>query len=177
MQRKTLPSRSTNREVYSYPPRHFKDPYFSKKTSLMQTHLHRTSSAKLTEIMWTGSRLLKTVYVKAREASNARGQWNKRSYDLRVQVHDKQPGDKGLLWNLRPPEKHKLDNQWSSQKYIICKQLPGLPINQSALIGGSPKTWHWKHLLPLSEAVKVPTRTETPSPRPGKLPLPGKSSH
>lgn len=89
-------------------------------------------------------RSLKTTYDKAQAASDARGQRNKRNFDLRVRVQDLQPGDRVLLRNLGIPGKHKLADHWKSQPYVICKQLPGLPVYQIRPEGttGPLKTWH-----------------------------------
>ena len=113
-------------------------------------------------------RNLASAFEKARLTSGSREQRNKRNYDLRVRVQDLQPGDRVLLRNLGASARHKLADRWSSQIYIVCKQLPGLPVYQIRPEGktGPLKNWHRNHLLPLNEAVRVPDRDESPSPIP-----------
>uniref|UniRef100_A0A8C5QI47 Integrase catalytic domain-containing protein n=1 Tax=Leptobrachium leishanense TaxID=445787 RepID=A0A8C5QI47_9ANUR len=108
---------------------------------------------------------LKTAYEKAQEASDIRGQRNKKNYDLKVRIQDLQPGDRVLLRNLGVVGQHKLADRWKSQHYIVCKQLPGLPVYQIRPEGstGPLKTWHHNHLLPLSEADCVPLQSEPQS--------------
>ncbi|XP_068118921.1 uncharacterized protein [Hyperolius riggenbachi] len=112
-------------------------------------------------------RNLKTAYEKAQIASSSREQQNKRRYDLRVRIHHLQPGDRVLLRNLGLRGQHKLSDRWSSQPYIVCAQLPGLPVYQIRPEGktGPLKTWHRNHLLPLSEAVRVSQPVERILPR------------
>lgn len=71
---------------------------------------------------------LRTAYEKAQFASDAWGQQNKINIDLKVRVHYLQPGNRVFLRNLGTPGKHKPADHWKSQPYIICKQLPGLPV-------------------------------------------------
>lgn len=100
---------------------------------------------------------LKVAYEKARTMSENRESRNKRNFDLKVRVQDLQPGDRVLLRNLGIPGKHKLANQWRSQPYIVCKQLPGLPVFEIRPEGSDrpTKTWHRNHLLPLTDAVRI----------------------
>ena len=119
---------------------------------------------------------LKTAYEKAQVSSDQRGLRNKRNFDLKVRIQDLQPGDKVLLRNLGIPGKHKLADRWKSQPYVICKQLPNLPVYQIRPEGrvGPLKTWHRNHLLPLSEAVRLPpdpVSHEVPSTSQGHRPV------
>lgn len=110
---------------------------------------------------------LKMAYEKAQEVSQARENRNKKNYDLRVRIQDLQPGDRVLLRNVGPAGKPKLADRWGSQRYIVCSQLPGLPVYQLRPEGrtGPLKTWHRNHLLPLSEAVRIPVDVDSPASR------------
>lgn len=113
---------------------------------------------------------LKVAYERAKEASHIREQTNKRNFDLKVRVQDLQPDDRVLLRNLGVPGKHKLSDQWHSQPYIVCQRLPGFPVYQIRPEGktGPLKTWHRNHLLPISEAVWVPS---VPHSKPSQPPV------
>lgn len=119
---------------------------------------------------------LASAFEQARQASENREQRNKRNYDLKVRVQDLQPGDKVLLKNLGVPARHKLADRWSSQIYIVCKQLSGLPVYQIRPDGraGPLKNWHRNHLLPLGEAVRIPVGDEALAP---SLPAPCPPPH
>lgn len=71
-----------------------------------------------------------------------------RNFNLRVRVQDLQHDDRVLLRNLGVPEKHKLADHWKPQPYVICKQLPGLPVYQSWPEGSTG-------LVPQSSAAPV----------------------
>lgn len=91
-------------------------------------------------------------------ASDIWCQQNKRKFDPRVRGQDLQPCVQVLANNLGDLGKHKLGDWWKSQPFVICKQLPGLPIY---LIcpeerTGPLKTCHHNHLLLLAEAVQKP---------------------
>lgn len=77
---------------------------------------------------------------------------------MKVKIQDLQPGDRVLLKNLRVPGKCKLADRWRPQPYVVCKQLPGLPVYQIRPDGekGHLKMWHRNHLLPISDVVRVP---------------------
>lgn len=70
----------------------------------------------------------------------------KRNFDLKVQ--DLQPEDQVLLGNLGVPG-NKLTDRCKSQPFIVCKQLPGLPLYKIRPEGksGPIKMWHGNHLL------------------------------
>lgn len=92
---------------------------------------------------------LNTAYEKAQESCDARGQWNRRPYDLRVRVHTLRMGDKMLLRNLRSLGKWPLS--WPLEFLAISHLLATcLPVSQVHLVGrtGPLKTWHWIHVLP-----------------------------
>lgn len=93
---------------------------------------------------------------------------NKRNFDARVKIQDLEPGDWVLLKNLGIPGKHKLADWWRPQPYIVCKQIPGLPVCQIGPEGekGPRKMWHRNHSLPLSDAVKVPHAPKLPPQKP-----------
>lgn len=86
-----------------------------------------------------------------------RGSRNKRNFYLKVRIQDLQSGDRVLLRNPGIPGKHKLANRWRSQPFIVCRQLPWLPVFEIRPEGsaGPVKTWHRNHLLPLTEAVRI----------------------
>uniref|UniRef100_A0A8C5PK00 Gypsy retrotransposon integrase-like protein 1 n=1 Tax=Leptobrachium leishanense TaxID=445787 RepID=A0A8C5PK00_9ANUR len=111
---------------------------------------------------------LASAFEQARLTSGNREQRNKRNYDLKVRIQDLQPGDRVLLKNLGVAARHKLADRWSSQVYIVCKQLPGIPVYQIRPDGkaGPLKNWHRNHLLPLREAVRMPVGDEPPLPNP-----------
>uniref|UniRef100_A0A8C5MH87 Gypsy retrotransposon integrase-like protein 1 n=1 Tax=Leptobrachium leishanense TaxID=445787 RepID=A0A8C5MH87_9ANUR len=117
---------------------------------------------------------LASAFEQARLTSENREQRNKRNYDLKVRIQDLQPGDRVLLKNLGAAARHKLADRWSSQVYIVCKQLPGLPVYQIRPDGkaGPLKNWHRNHLLPLKEAVRMPVGDELPLPNPPAPRLP-----
>lgn len=94
---------------------------------------------------------LQQAYEKAVEQAATRESRNKRNFDARVKIQDLQPGDRVLLKNLGVPGKHKLADRWRLQPYIVCKQIPGLPVYQIRPEGetGPRKMWHRNHLLPL----------------------------
>uniref|UniRef100_A0A8C5PTZ3 Integrase catalytic domain-containing protein n=1 Tax=Leptobrachium leishanense TaxID=445787 RepID=A0A8C5PTZ3_9ANUR len=117
---------------------------------------------------------LASAFEQARLTSGNREQRNKRNYDLKVRIQDLQPGDRVLLKNLGAAARHKLADRWSSQVYIVCKQLPGLPVYQIRPDGkaGPLKNWHRNHLLPLREAVRMPVGDELPLPNPPAPRLP-----
>uniref|UniRef100_A0A8C5PTE8 Gypsy retrotransposon integrase-like protein 1 n=1 Tax=Leptobrachium leishanense TaxID=445787 RepID=A0A8C5PTE8_9ANUR len=117
---------------------------------------------------------LASAFEQARLTSGNREQRNKRNYDLKVRIQDLQPGDRVLLKNLGAAARHKLADRWSSQVYIVCKQLPGLPVYQIRLDGkaGPLKNWHRNHLLPLREAVRMPVGDKLPLPNPPAPRLP-----
>uniref|UniRef100_A0A8C5M7Z9 Gypsy retrotransposon integrase-like protein 1 n=1 Tax=Leptobrachium leishanense TaxID=445787 RepID=A0A8C5M7Z9_9ANUR len=111
---------------------------------------------------------LASAFEQARLTSGNREQRNKKNYDLKVRIQDLQPGDRVLLKNLGAAARHKLADRWSSQVYIVCKQLPGLPVYQIRPDGkaGPLKNWHRNHLLPLREAVRIPVENELPPANP-----------
>uniref|UniRef100_A0A8C5QEG3 Gypsy retrotransposon integrase-like protein 1 n=1 Tax=Leptobrachium leishanense TaxID=445787 RepID=A0A8C5QEG3_9ANUR len=111
---------------------------------------------------------LASAFEQDRLTSGNREQRNKRNYDLKVRIQDLQPGDRVLLKNLGAAARHKLADRWSSHVYIVCKQLPGLPVYQIRPDGkaGPLKNWHRNHLLPLREAVRMPVGDELPLPNP-----------
>uniref|UniRef100_A0A8C5P7N4 Integrase catalytic domain-containing protein n=1 Tax=Leptobrachium leishanense TaxID=445787 RepID=A0A8C5P7N4_9ANUR len=111
---------------------------------------------------------LVSAFEQARLTSGNREPRNKRNYDLRVRIQDLQPGDRVLLKNLGASARHKLADRWSSQVYIVCKQLPGLPVYQIRPDGkaGPLKNWYRNHLLPLREAVRIPVGDELSLPNP-----------
>uniref|UniRef100_A0A8C5QY47 Gypsy retrotransposon integrase-like protein 1 n=1 Tax=Leptobrachium leishanense TaxID=445787 RepID=A0A8C5QY47_9ANUR len=117
---------------------------------------------------------LASAFEQARLTSGNREQRNKRNYDLKVRIQDLQPGDRVLLKNLGAAARHKLADRWSSQVYIVCKQLPGLPVYQIRPDGkaGPLKNWHRNHLLPLREAVRMPVGDELPLSNPPAPRLP-----
>uniref|UniRef100_A0A8C5PPD5 Gypsy retrotransposon integrase-like protein 1 n=1 Tax=Leptobrachium leishanense TaxID=445787 RepID=A0A8C5PPD5_9ANUR len=117
---------------------------------------------------------LASAFEQARLTSGNREQRNKRNYDLKVQIQDLQPGDRVLLKNLGAAARHKLADRWSSQVYIVCKQLPGLPVYQIRPDGkaGPLKNWHRNHLFPLREAVRMPVGDELPLSNPPAPRLP-----
>uniref|UniRef100_A0A8C5MQR9 Integrase catalytic domain-containing protein n=1 Tax=Leptobrachium leishanense TaxID=445787 RepID=A0A8C5MQR9_9ANUR len=118
---------------------------------------------------------LASAFEHARQTSGSRELRNKKNYDLRVRLHDLQPGDRVLLKNLGVAARHKLADRWSSQIYLICKQLPGLPVYQIRPEGraGPLKNWHRNHLLPLGEAVRIPIGEQALAPSlPGPCPAP-----
>lgn len=91
-----------------------------------------------------------------------------RNFDARVKIQDLQPGDRVLLKNLGVPGKHKVADQWRPQPYIMCKQVPCLTVYQIRPEGetGPRKMWHRNHLLPLSDAVRVPPVPQLPPQKP-----------
>uniref|UniRef100_A0A6I8RGY6 Integrase catalytic domain-containing protein n=1 Tax=Xenopus tropicalis TaxID=8364 RepID=A0A6I8RGY6_XENTR len=101
---------------------------------------------------------LQRAYKRAQEAVGKKNMQNKTLYDKKVKIHDLQPGDRVLLRNLGNPGKHKLADRWGSQPYIICSQLPNLPVYQICPEGreGPIKSWHRNHLMPLAETVRGP---------------------
>uniref|UniRef100_A0A8C5M0R6 Gypsy retrotransposon integrase-like protein 1 n=1 Tax=Leptobrachium leishanense TaxID=445787 RepID=A0A8C5M0R6_9ANUR len=111
---------------------------------------------------------LASAFEQARLTSGNREQRNKQNYDLKVRIQDLQPGDRVLLKILGAAARHKLADRWSSQVYIVCKQLPGLPVYQIRPDGkaGPLKNWHRNHLLPLREAVRIPVGDELSLPNP-----------
>uniref|UniRef100_A0A8C5Q426 Gypsy retrotransposon integrase-like protein 1 n=1 Tax=Leptobrachium leishanense TaxID=445787 RepID=A0A8C5Q426_9ANUR len=117
---------------------------------------------------------LASSFEQARLTSGNREQRNKRNYDLKVRIQDLQPGDRVLLKNLGAAERQKLADRWSSQVYIVCKQLLGLPVYQIRPDGkaGPLKNWHRNHLLPLREAVRMPVGDELPLSKPPAPRLP-----
>uniref|UniRef100_A0A8C5MLL7 Integrase catalytic domain-containing protein n=1 Tax=Leptobrachium leishanense TaxID=445787 RepID=A0A8C5MLL7_9ANUR len=117
---------------------------------------------------------LASAFEQARLTSGNREQRNKRNYDLKVRIQDLQPGDRVLLKNLGAAARQKLVDRWSSQVYIVCKQLPGLPVYQIRPDGkaGPLKNWHRNHLLPLREAVRIPVGDELSLPNPPAPRLP-----
>lgn len=118
---------------------------------------------------------LRQAYEQAAEHATVRESWNKQNFDAGVKIHDLQPGDRVLLKNLGIPGKHKLADRWKSQLFIVCKRVPGLPVYQIQPEGesGPRKMWHRNHLLPLSDAVRVPEASQT---SPGRLKLAGTRS-
>uniref|UniRef100_A0A803JJR6 Gypsy retrotransposon integrase-like protein 1 n=1 Tax=Xenopus tropicalis TaxID=8364 RepID=A0A803JJR6_XENTR len=110
---------------------------------------------------------LKEAYDLAEHASGKRHQRNKAHYDKNVKLHDLQPGDRVLLRNLGLHGKHKLANRWGSEIYIICSQLPNIPVYQVRPEGkeGPIKTWHRNNLMPLAESVRLINSEPTMSQR------------
>uniref|UniRef100_A0A803K8U4 Integrase catalytic domain-containing protein n=1 Tax=Xenopus tropicalis TaxID=8364 RepID=A0A803K8U4_XENTR len=112
-------------------------------------------------------RNLQQAFEKAQVASGNRNQQNKARYDQKVKFHDLQPGDRVLLRNLGIPGKHKLADRWGSQPYIICSQLPNIPVYQIRPEGKNHpiKTWHRNHLLPIGPTVREPRSVDDKPPK------------
>lgn len=86
----------------------------------------------------------------------------------RVRHHELLPGDRVLSRNLGAPGKHKLDNIWKSEPYLVKQQLPGLPTYEVRPESGCGpvKILHRNHLLPISQSMVEAHEEESNSDRP-----------
>ena len=100
---------------------------------------------------------LKKAYKLATEAADKRHLRNKSQYDRRVRGQPLAEGDRVLLRNLGLTGKHKLQDRWKSNPYVIVRQLPNLPVYEvkPECGSGSVKTLHRDHLLPIGYLVRI----------------------
>uniref|UniRef100_A0AAY4AVH5 Gypsy retrotransposon integrase-like protein 1 n=1 Tax=Denticeps clupeoides TaxID=299321 RepID=A0AAY4AVH5_9TELE len=105
---------------------------------------------------------LQEAFQLATAVANKTHQRNKRSYDKRVVAQSLDPGDRVLVKNLGLHGKHKLQSRWGFVPYRVKRKLPNLPVYQvqPETGTGKMKVLHRDHLLPIGEAVRLPSTVE-----------------
>ncbi|XP_071144366.1 uncharacterized protein [Mytilus edulis] len=95
---------------------------------------------------------LQFAYRTAEKSAERTGRRHKMRYDLKVRQSVLEPGDRVLLKNVAFRGKHKLENKWGKQPYVIVSKpdsdIPVYIIRQEH--GRGRKTVHRNMLLPIT---------------------------
>ncbi len=100
---------------------------------------------------------LQKAYRLASETALKNHQRNKRLYDKKVKYQNIEPGDRVLIRNLSFTGKHKLEDRWNSNPYIVLEKLDNYPVYNLKLEKGTGgvRTMHRDHLLYIGDSVRM----------------------